>query len=66
MAKKPTHMAKAKMETTPLDNSGTTPPAHERIALVAYLHWQSRGCPEESAEIDWFQAERELQQATAK
>jgi len=32
---------------------------HE-VAERAYLHWIERGCPENSAEEDWFEAEREL------
>jgi hypothetical protein len=63
MAKKATHVAKTKMETTPTDNLGTTPQDHERIALVAYLHWESRGCPHGSSEEDWFRAEKEFQAA---
>lgn len=31
------------------------------VAELAYELWQSRGCPDGSAEEDWFQAERELQ-----
>lgn len=32
---------------------------HE-VAERAYFHWIERGCPEHSAEEDWFEAEREL------
>jgi hypothetical protein len=34
---------------------------HEDIARLAYALWQQRGCPEGSAEFDWFEAERNLQ-----
>ena len=34
---------------------------HEQVALLAYRLWQERGCPDGSPEIDWFQAEEELQ-----
>ena len=34
---------------------------HEQIAVLAYLFWQERGCPEGSPEIDWFRAEERLQ-----
>ncbi len=32
----------------------------ERIAALAYEFWKARGCPEGTAEEDWFLAEREL------
>ena len=34
-----------------------TNPAHEQIAALAYRLWQARGCPENSSEEDWFEAE---------
>jgi len=33
---------------------------HEDIAALAYALWHGRGCPEGSAEEDWFQAAQEL------
>ena len=33
----------------------------EQIAMLAYQLWQDRGCPEGSPEVDWFQAENQLQ-----
>ena len=30
------------------------------IAQLAYVLWQQRGCPEGSAEVDWFEAEQQL------
>ena len=30
------------------------------IANLAYALWQLRGCPEGSAETDWYQAEQQL------
>ncbi len=33
----------------------------DHIAALAYLHWHARGCPDDSAEEDWFRAERELE-----
>jgi Protein of unknown function (DUF2934) len=32
----------------------------EEIARLAYVLWQQRGCPPESAEADWFEAEQQL------
>jgi DUF2934 family protein len=32
----------------------------ERIAFLAYLYWQARGCPHGSPEEDWFRAEEDL------
>jgi hypothetical protein len=34
---------------------------HEQVAIMAYHLWQERGCPEGSPEIDWLEAEQELQ-----
>jgi len=33
---------------------------HEDIAALAHTLWQARGCPEGSADEDWFQAAQEL------
>ena len=35
----------------------------DEIAERAYLLWHKRGRPEGTAELDWFEAERELQAA---
>jgi hypothetical protein len=35
-------------------------PEHRSIGELAYRLWQSRGCPEGSAEQDWLDAERQL------
>jgi hypothetical protein len=32
----------------------------EEIARLAYVLWQQRGCPPESAETDWLEAEQQL------
>jgi len=42
----------------PIPVSSTVP--HEHIAQLAYSLWQQRGCPQGSAEKDWFDAERRL------
>jgi hypothetical protein len=36
-----------------------------RIRDRAYARWQERGCPEGTAEQDWFEAERELRERLA-
>ena len=37
-------------------------PADEKeVAELAYQRWVEKGCPQRSAEEDWFEAERELQ-----
>jgi hypothetical protein len=37
------------------------PVRYEEIARLAYSLWEGRGRPDGSPEIDWLQAERELQ-----
>jgi hypothetical protein len=40
---------------------------HAEIAALAYELWKARGCPDGSAEEDWFQAAEELRsQATGR
>src|SRR5262245_27544563 len=41
-------------------------PAHEEIALQAYLYWEERGCEGGSPEEDWMRAEQELKARPAK
>lgn len=31
---------------------------HELVQKLAYQHWEKRGCPLDSPEIDWFAAEK--------
>lgn len=33
----------------------------QKVAALAYELWKSRGSPEGSPEVDWFQAEQQLQ-----
>jgi hypothetical protein len=33
---------------------------HQKIAARAQRYWQERGCPEGSAQEDWFRAERDM------
>ena len=35
------------------------------VAKLAYRRWVERGCPEGSAEEDWFEAEKLLRSGTA-
>lgn len=37
-------------------------PTHDDIAQLAYTFWQRHGCPDGSAENDWLEAERILQE----
>ena len=39
-------------------------PMREDIARLAYGLWQQRGCPADSAERDWIEAEQQLRQAS--
>ena len=33
---------------------------HELVKKLAYQHWEKRGCPLGSPEVDWFEAERAM------
>jgi hypothetical protein len=35
-------------------------PDHRSIGELAYRLWQSRGCPDGTAEQDWLEAEKQL------
>jgi hypothetical protein len=35
-------------------------PLSEQIAALAFALWQERGCPDGTAEADWFRAEQEV------
>ena len=39
----------------------TGPTAFSEIQIAAYYLWQRRGCPFGSPDIDWLQAEQQLQ-----
>jgi hypothetical protein len=41
---------------------GHTSPLSEQIAALAHALWQERGCPEGSAEEDWFNAEHRIRE----
>jgi DUF2934 family protein len=45
---------------SPSASSTATDISEQDIAALAYKYWQARGCPDGSAEEDWFRAEREL------
>ena len=38
---------------------------HEQIVSLAHALWEQRGCPEGSPEVDWLDAEKELQMSSA-
>ena len=48
-------------EAANTNNSSKTSTSTEEIAALAYQLWQERGCPEGSAEEDWYEAQRKLQ-----
>ena len=41
-------------------------PIHQQIELRAYQLWQERGYPWGTPETDWFEAEHELTELSAK
>jgi len=45
------------------ESVATIRPDESEIAAVAYQLWLGRGCPEGSAEQDWFQAQGMLENA---
>jgi hypothetical protein len=45
--------------------AGTTEPAHEEIARLAYSYWEGRGFQGGSPEEDWLRAQQELRVRTA-
>jgi hypothetical protein len=55
----------AKMTPTPdqVETEAEEPRSREeQVAILAYHLWQERGCPDGSPELDWFQAEEQLQE----
>jgi hypothetical protein len=46
----------------PADPSDMTQQEHDphKIAQLAYSYWEARGCPQGSAEEDWFRAEQKI------
>ncbi len=38
-------------------------PTHEQIVSLAHALWEQKGCPEGSADEDWFEAEKDLKMA---
>jgi hypothetical protein len=45
---------------TALAEHGIVTFGHAEITALAHELWQARGCPEGSADVDWFQAVKEL------
>jgi hypothetical protein len=35
---------------------------HELVQQLAYRHWEKRGCPLWSPEVDWFAAEKAVRE----
>lgn len=51
----PSSIAATPEERLAVDNAND---AVDQVSNLAYLFWQSRGCPEGSPEVDWFRAEQ--------
>ena len=47
-------------EKSGADSPANPLPDEQEIAELAYQRWLERGCPQQSADEDWFEAEREL------
>jgi hypothetical protein len=60
MSKPGTETRKTPAVVEPQASRTTVNPEHGTIAILAYDLWLKRGCPAGSAEEDWFQAERAL------
>lgn len=60
MAKPGTETRKTPAVVEPQASRTTVNPGYDKIAILAYDLWLKRGCPVGSAEEDWFQAERAL------
>ena len=45
---------------SPTTGHGVTAFGHQDIAALAHSLWEKRGCPEGSADEDWFHAVKEL------
>jgi hypothetical protein len=52
-------------EQNEVDNwagNGSASPTDDAIAIRAFELWHAKGCPDGTAEVDWFEAKAELQQ----
>ena len=54
------HIRQIPADPDSTDRRPQTEAGHDEIARLAYLHWESRGRPEGSAEEDWFHAVTQL------
>jgi len=54
------HSEEALHPHAPTTGHGITAFGHEDIATLAHSLWEKRGCPEGSADQDWFHAVKEL------
>ena len=48
------------LDTTQNTGPGFQEPSHEEESMRAYQIWQEKGCPPNSAETNWFEAEQQL------
>jgi hypothetical protein len=51
---------KPELPPTPSDTKQSEDLDEAAIAKLAYLRWVQRGCPQGSAEDDWFEARKAL------
>jgi len=54
------HEHTTKVHQNTVNEHGIATFGHQDTASLAYTLWQARGCPEGSADEDWFQAVQEL------
>ena len=60
----PLQAATATSVSEPLAASRELQPSRDQIAALAQALWEARGCPEGSAEDDWYRAEEQLSAQT--
>jgi hypothetical protein len=54
------HELSGELQRRSFNEHGFAKFGHDDIAALAYKLWQARGCPEDSADEDWFRAAEEL------
>ena len=59
------HATKGNVKST-IEKAETRLVAPEVVAQRAFELWMSRGCPIGSPEVDWFEAEAELEEESSR